>query len=69
MEISREIDQAEKESARLVQQCSNYEILGKVQALMDILDHEANLWGQGSIKSRKYRDEWKFKYPWMMSMT
>ena len=28
---------------------------------MDILDHEANLGGQGSIKSRIYRGEWKFK--------
>ena len=63
IEILKENDQVEKKSARVIQGCSNYETLAKDQALMHILDHEANLEGQGSIKSRNYRIKWKLKYP------
>ena len=49
----------------MVQGCANYETLVEEQALMHILDHEANVEGQGSMKSRNYRAEWKFKYPWV----
>ena len=49
-------DQVKKKSASLVVQgCSNYEILGEEQEVMHILDHEAALEGQRSIKSRNYR--------------
>ena len=48
-----------------MQRCANYETLVEEQALMHILNHEANVEGQGSMKSRNYRVEWKFKYPWV----
>ena len=65
MEILQDNEEVEKESARMVQGCANYETLVEKQALMHILDHEANVEGQGSMKSRNYRAEWKFKYPWV----
>jgi hypothetical protein len=46
-QIPKESHQVEKESATVVQGCSNYETLPEEQALMHILDHEANLDGQG----------------------
>ena len=49
----------------MVQGCANYETLVEDQALMHILDYEANVKGQGSMKSKNYRTEWKFKYPWV----
>ena len=58
----------EKESATVVQGCSNYETLLEEQALMYILDHEANLDGQGSMKARNYTAEWKFKYHWVRTI-
>ena len=63
VEIPRENNQVKKKSARVVQKCANYETLAEEQALMHILDHEANLDEQRSIKSRNYRTKWKFKYP------
>ena len=63
VKIPKDNEEVEKGSARVVQGCANYEILVEEQALMHILDHEANVEGQGSMKSRNYRAEWKFKYP------
>ena len=48
-QIPKESHQVEKESAMVVQGCSNYETLPEEQTLMHILDHEANLDGQGSM--------------------
>ena len=56
-QIPKESHQLEKESATVVQGCSNYETLPKEQTLMHILDHEANLDGQGSMKARSYSEE------------
>ena len=65
VEIPQDNEEVDKGSARMVQGCANYETLVEEQALMYILDHEANVEGQGSMKSRNYRAEWKFKYPWV----
>jgi hypothetical protein len=67
-QIPKESHQMEKESATVVQRCSNFETLLEEQALMYILDHEANLDGQGSMKARNYRAEWKFNYPWVRTI-
>ena len=64
VDIPKENDQVQKESVRVVQGCSNYKILLEEHVLMHILDHNANLEGQGNIKSRNYKVEWIFKYPW-----
>ena len=68
MEIPQENEEVEKGSTRVVQGCANYETLVEEQALMHILDHEENVEGQGSLKSRNYRTEWKFKYPWVRAI-
>ena len=66
--IPRENVLMEKESARVVQGCVNYEPLAEEQALMHILDHEASLEGNGSMKSRNYKAQWKFKYSWIRAI-
>ena len=63
VEIPRQNDHVEKESARVIQGCLNYETLDKEHALIYILDHEAGLEEQWSMKSRNSKAEWKFKYP------
>ncbi len=67
-QIPKESHQLDKESATVVQGCSNYETLPGEQALMHILDHEANLNRQGSMKARNYTAEWKFKYPYVRTI-
>jgi hypothetical protein len=67
-QIPKESHKVENENAMVVQGCSNYETLPDEQTLMHILDHEANLDGQGSMKARNYRAEWKFKYLWVRAI-
>ena len=68
VEISQENEEVAQGSARVVQGYANYETLVEEQTLMHILDHEANVEGQGSMKSRNYRAKWKFKYPWLRAI-